>query len=72
MAEDEGKAAIRLQPNGPLQAAGLEKFTNSRGESVTAKKVMYLCRCGGSKNKPFCDGSHARNGFDDAPSGLGC
>jgi CDGSH-type Zn-finger protein len=25
---------------------------------------VYLCRCGGSKNKPFCDGTHKRNGFE--------
>jgi CDGSH-type Zn-finger protein len=29
------------------------------------RKVIGLCRCGQSQNKPFCDGSHARTGFQD-------
>lgn len=34
--------------------------------------TVFLCRCGGSSNKPFCDGTHATNGFvaDDVTSGT--
>ena len=41
-------------------------MTNSRGEVVETKQVMALCRCGASKTKPFCDGTHASIGFNDA------
>jgi CDGSH-type Zn-finger protein len=44
----------------------LTAFTNSRGETIATEETMALCRCGGSKNKPFCDGSHRHNGFEDA------
>ena len=49
--------------NGPLKVTGQVTFKNSRGEAITAKRVMVLCRCGQSKSKPFCDGSHAGIGF---------
>ena len=39
---------------------GAEKWT---GHRVTQTKTAYLCRCGHSKNKPFCDGSHKEAGF---------
>ena len=32
---------------------------------LAGRKVISLCRCGQSQNKPFCDGSHARTGFQD-------
>ncbi len=32
-------------------------------EEAIEKNVIYLCRCGGSNNKPFCDGTHAKIGF---------
>jgi len=54
---------IEITPNGPLAVTGITDFTNSRGQNVPVTPVMYLCRCGGSSTKPFCDGSHGRNGF---------
>jgi len=48
-----------IKPNGPYVCAG--------DFAVAGKSLpqAVLCRCGGSQNKPFCDGSHARNGFAD-------
>lgn len=57
---------IRCKPNGPYLVRGLATFTNSRGEAIATEESMALCRCGGSSNKPFCDGTHARIGFEDA------
>ncbi len=65
MNNEKQKPQIIPQKNGPLKVSGLEKFTNSRNEPVATKKNMYLCRCGGSKTKPFCDGTHANIGFSD-------
>jgi len=63
--DNDKKPQIIPQKNGPLTVKNLEKFTNSRGEPINAKKVMALCRCGNSKNKPFCDGSHGAVNFSD-------
>ena len=62
----EEKASIKFLPNGPLVVKNLKQLTNSRGESVQIKPINSLCRCGVSKNKPFCDGTHTRSGFSDA------
>jgi len=59
---------IELLAAGPLKVTGLESFRNSRGEAIAAKRTMALCRCGASKNKPFCDGTHVAIGFTDAKS----
>jgi CDGSH-type Zn-finger protein len=56
--------------NGPLIVTNVERLTDSRGEELPTTPSMELCRCGGSKTKPFCDGSHAKRGFTgerDAP-----
>ena len=58
-----GQPTISLEQNGPLKVSNLETFKNSRGEPIKARKTAYLCRCGASKNKPFCDGTHAAIGF---------
>ena len=54
---------IECRENGPYIVKGLGQLTGPTGEPIAAKPVMALCRCGASKNKPFCDGSHAKNGF---------
>ncbi|MBW6513419.1 MAG: CDGSH iron-sulfur domain-containing protein [Candidatus Syntrophosphaera sp.] len=64
----ENKASIKPQKNGPLIVKNLDKFTNSRNEAIEIKPIMVLCRCGGSKNKPFCDQTHASIGFSDERS----
>lgn len=64
---DSGRrATISLRPNGPYLVKGLGRLSNSRGEAIATAETMALCRCGGSQNKPFCDGTHAKIGFDDS------
>ena len=59
------KPSIKAQKNGPLLVKDLPKFTNSRGETIAVKPTAALCRCGASKTKPFCDGTHTSIGFSD-------
>ncbi|MEO8202626.1 MAG: CDGSH iron-sulfur domain-containing protein [Betaproteobacteria bacterium] len=57
---------IDCKPDGPYLVSNLEDLRDAAGAAITAKPVMALCRCGGSANKPFCDGTHAKNGFSGA------
>ena len=59
------KPTISFKKDGPIKVAGLDDFRNSRGEAIKARENMSLCRCGYSKNKPFCDGQHNSIGFSD-------
>ena len=56
-------ASIDLIPDGPLVVKGVTQCRNSRGEAIAVEATMYLCRCGGSNKKPFCDGTHKKTGF---------
>jgi CDGSH-type Zn-finger protein len=58
------KPRIKAVKNGPYVVDHLEDLTNSRGEKLATASEMYLCRCGASKNKPHCDGTHIAIGFD--------
>lgn len=58
------KPTIVLTEHTPYMVSGLENFYNSKGEPLPVKNVMSLCRCGLSKKKPFCDGSHNEKGLD--------
>ncbi len=60
--------SITLNLNGPLLVSGLGNLTNSKGESIEAKEIFALCRCGASSNKPFCDGSHVQSGSSSEKS----
>ena len=59
------KPEISCSKNGPMIVKGLENFINSDGTRLATRAAMGLCRCGASKNKPFCDGSHIESGFSD-------
>ena len=56
-------------PNGPLylindrEAKVIENLVNSKDEKLSNIQGIALCRCGASKNKPFCDGTHSIIGF---------
>ena len=54
---------IEASENGPYLVRNLADLKNSKGEQLPTKTMIALCRCGGSANKPFCDGTHATNGF---------
>ncbi|MBT9252420.1 MAG: CDGSH iron-sulfur domain-containing protein [Brockia lithotrophica] len=58
-----------LHENGPIELAGEQFVLRTGGEETpVARPRVFLCRCGASRRKPFCDGSHARIGFQ-APGG---
>ena len=61
----EKKSSITPTPDGPYLVKDLNNFVNQKGQ-IEAKETMALCRCGGSANKPFCDGTHAKIGFSSA------
>jgi CDGSH-type Zn-finger protein/uncharacterized Fe-S cluster protein YjdI len=58
-----GPLDIRPQKNGPLVVRGNLEICAGTGRTVDRVTSARLCRCGGSANKPFCDGTHAINGF---------
>ena len=58
------KTAIEVTKNGPYRVTGACRVLDSRGEEVPARGTFALCRCGNSSRKPFCDGTHARIGFN--------
>jgi CDGSH-type Zn-finger protein len=56
---------VTVTANGPLAVKGLKEINNSKGQSLPVQETVYLCRCGHSANKPFCDGSHKKMNFID-------
>jgi len=58
-----GKLAIKPLKNGPLQVTGNLTIVAGNGRERWRGAQTWLCRCGQSKNKPFCDGSHKAAGF---------
>ena len=71
----DGMSEVTITPkaNGPLVIEGPVRIMTPDGRELTPPlrkdgkpaEVVVLCRCGGSATKPFCDGTHKRNGFQD-------
>jgi CDGSH-type Zn-finger protein len=59
------RPVIECMPDGPYVVRNLGDLRRAGGEPMATTAVVALCRCGGSANKPFCDGSHSRIGFSD-------
>lgn len=51
--------------DGPLEVKGPVEIVSGTGRTIARTSHCLLCRCGGSSIKPFCDGTHASNGFTD-------
>lgn len=61
----DGPLAITPLRDGPLEVLGPAEMVSGTGRTFAKTTHALLCRCGGSSQKPFCDGSHALNGFTD-------
>jgi CDGSH-type Zn-finger protein len=58
---------ITINNNGNIRVEGDFEIVDPQGNAfgLAGRTVISLCRCGQSKNKPFCDGSHNAVGFND-------
>ena len=65
---DEMTNTIHPQVDGPLTIEGEIEVIGSDGAPIKKAAQLWLCRCGKSENKPFCDGAHKLTGFTDAAS----
>jgi len=58
-----GRLTITPNPNGPLQIEGNLEVCSGTGRTLIRTQKTWLCRCGSSQNKPYCDGTHRKIGF---------
>jgi CDGSH-type Zn-finger protein len=58
---------VTVNNNGSIRIEGEFEILDPQGNAfdLAGRSVISLCRCGQSKNKPFCDGSHNATGFND-------
>ncbi|MBP1669438.1 MAG: Iron sulfur-containing domain, CDGSH-type [Bacteroidetes bacterium] len=56
---------VTITKGGPIHVRGLFTLKDSSGHAETKEQDVYLCRCGGSSNKPFCDGTHKKIGIKE-------
>lgn len=61
--ETGGKLTIIAHANGPLEVQGNFQIIGADGVTLFRGTKTWLCRCGGSGKKPFCDSTHKKNGF---------
>jgi 3-phenylpropionate/trans-cinnamate dioxygenase ferredoxin subunit len=61
---------IQVLPKGPYLVAGKVTLLDASGNPIEAGEKIALCRCGASTNKPFCDGTHSKVGFDAAAAAV--
>jgi CDGSH-type Zn-finger protein len=66
-------AEVQIVPteNGPYKVTGPIDLVDQDGNPIPVRgKTIFLCRCGGSTNKPFCDGTHSKIGFQAAVAAV--
>ncbi|HUO88884.1 MAG TPA: CDGSH iron-sulfur domain-containing protein, partial [Rhizomicrobium sp.] len=63
LAVRNGPLKVTPTLNGPLHVEGAVEICSASGQTLTRTTETWLCRCGHSQNKPYCDGSHEAAGF---------
>ena len=66
----DGPLKVRPTRDGPLCVEGNLEICTASGRTVSRETKAFLCRCGHSQDKPYCDGSHKKAGFT-ANAGIG-
>lgn len=61
--EGPGPLAVEPLPNGPVKVSGPLEVVAGSGHPVRRTGTAFLCRCGQSGSKPYCDGTHRKTGF---------
>lgn len=66
------KVTITSIPNGPYKVSGEVELTDAAGNKLAVKpgQDIFLCRCGASTTKPYCDGTHSKMGFKAAEAAV--
>jgi CDGSH-type Zn-finger protein/uncharacterized Fe-S cluster protein YjdI len=59
----DGPLEVVAIPNGPLKLVGALEIVSGTGRTVERRTEAFLCRCGASSRKPYCDGTHKKTGF---------
>jgi len=59
-----GTLAVTTITNGPLKLDGAHEIVSGTGRTLDRCTQSFLCRCGHSANRPYCDGSHKKVGFE--------
>ncbi|MDL2243054.1 CDGSH iron-sulfur domain-containing protein [Bacteroidales bacterium OttesenSCG-928-K03] len=62
---EDGFVNVKVIKDGPLLVCGNFEIVSIDGSKSTKQGCTSFCRCGASKNKPNCDGSHAKIDFKD-------
>lgn len=59
---------VTVRNDGPLLIEGDLEVLDALGKAygLAGRTAISLCRCGHSEKKPFCDGSHRRQGFQSS------
>lgn len=64
---EQQKTVIKINHNGSIRVSGDVELVDAEGNKFEVGAAFSLCRCGQSGNKPFCDGTHKKIGFESAP-----
>ena len=63
-ATTSAETVVEVMSKGPLLVHGNISVRDPSGNTIQKNKVTAFCRCGASSNKPYCDGTHNKTGFE--------
>jgi uncharacterized Fe-S cluster protein YjdI len=63
--EEKNTVNIEILPNGPALVKATKISVDHKGEKSEKEEMVALCRCGASKTKPYCDGTHYSTKFEE-------